>query len=76
LNHRVLAFLRRHESETILAVFNLAASAQAVALDLSHLDGAIPIEMFGGSLFPRVGRGDYVLSLGPYDFYWFKLRWI
>jgi maltose alpha-D-glucosyltransferase/alpha-amylase len=76
LNHRELAFLRRHESETILAVFNLAASAQAVALDLSHLDGAIPIEMFGGSLFPRVGRGDYVLSLGPYDFYWFKLRWI
>jgi maltose alpha-D-glucosyltransferase/alpha-amylase len=76
LNHRVLAFVRRYESETILAVFNLAASAQAVALDLSLLDGAIPIEMFGGGLFPRIGRGDYVLSLGPYDFYWFKLRWI
>jgi maltose alpha-D-glucosyltransferase/alpha-amylase len=76
LNHRVLAFVRRQASETILAVFNLAASAQAVALDLSQLDGAIPIEMFGGSLFPRIGRGDYVLSLGPHDFYWFKLRWI
>jgi maltose alpha-D-glucosyltransferase/alpha-amylase len=32
--------------------------------------------MFGGSLFPRVGERAYVLTLGPYDFYWFKLRWL
>lgn len=75
-NHRVLAFIRQHESETILAVFNLAASAQAVGLDLSPFDGAIPIEMFGGSIFPRVGRAVYQLSLGPHGFYWFRLRWV
>jgi maltose alpha-D-glucosyltransferase/alpha-amylase len=73
-NHRILAFLRRHGDDTILAVFNLSASAQALTLDLSHLEGAIPIEMFGGSLFPRIRRADYVLTLGPYDFFWFRLR--
>jgi maltose alpha-D-glucosyltransferase/alpha-amylase len=73
-NHRILAFVRRHGEDAVLAVFNLAASAQAVALGLGDLEGAIPIEMFGGSLFPRIRRADYVLTLGPYDFYWFKLR--
>jgi maltose alpha-D-glucosyltransferase/alpha-amylase len=73
-NHRILAFLRRHGPETILAVFNLAASAQAVTLNLGELDGSVPIEMFGGSLFPRIHDHSYVLTLGPYDFYWFRLR--
>jgi maltose alpha-D-glucosyltransferase/alpha-amylase len=45
-------------------------------LDLSAVAGAIPIEMFGGSLFPRVGREPYVMMMGPYDFYWFRLRWL
>jgi maltose alpha-D-glucosyltransferase/alpha-amylase len=73
-NHRILAFLRRHGGDIILAVFNLSASAQALSLDLARLDGAIPIEMFGGGLFPRIQRSPYVLTLGPYDFYWFRLR--
>ena len=38
--------------------------------------GAIPIEMFGRSLFPRIGELPYVLTLGPYDFFWFRLRWL
>ena len=75
-NHRILAFVRAYGPDTIVAVYNLAASAQAVALDLARYDRAIPIEMFGGSLFPRVGRGEYILTLGAYDFYWFKLRWV
>jgi len=75
-NHRVLSFVRQQEDETIVAVFNLAASAQAVQLDLKEYDGAIPIEMFGGSLFPRITQSEYSLSLGPRDFYWFRLRWL
>jgi maltose alpha-D-glucosyltransferase/alpha-amylase len=75
-NHRILAFVRRHDAEAVLCVFNLAASAQAVGLELSALDGAVPVEMFGGSLFPRVGRGEYPLALGPHDFFWFRLRWV
>jgi maltose alpha-D-glucosyltransferase/alpha-amylase len=75
-NHRVLAFTRTLGRETVLAVNNLAGSAQAVELDLSGLTGAIPIEMFGGSIFPRIGREPYIMMMGPYDFYWFRLRWL
>jgi maltose alpha-D-glucosyltransferase/alpha-amylase len=73
-NHRVLAFTRTLGRETILVVSNLAGTAQAVDLDLSRLAGAIPIEMFGGSVFPRIGTAPYVMMMGPYDFYWFRLR--
>jgi maltose alpha-D-glucosyltransferase/alpha-amylase len=73
-NHRVLAFTRTLGRETILVVSNLAGTAQAVDLDLSRLAGAIPIEMFGGSIFPRIATAPYVMMMGPYDFYWFRLR--
>jgi maltose alpha-D-glucosyltransferase/alpha-amylase len=75
-NHRVLAYLRAHDREQVLVVNNLAGTAQSVELDLRPLAGAIPIEMFGGSVFPRIGEARYVLTLGPYDFFWFRLRWL
>jgi maltose alpha-D-glucosyltransferase / alpha-amylase len=75
-NHRVLAFTRALKPETVLSVNNLAGTAQAVELDLSAFSGAIPIEMFGGSIFPRIGREPYIMMMGPYDFYWFRLRWL
>jgi maltose alpha-D-glucosyltransferase/alpha-amylase len=74
-NHRVLAFTRSFDGETLLIVNNLANTAQVVELDLCELAGAIPVEMFGHSLFPRIGELPYMLTLGPYDFYWFRLRW-
>ena len=75
-NHRVLAFVRRFESDVVLTVNNLSGSAQAVELDLAEWKGAIPIEMFGGSLFPRVTERPYLLTLTPYAFLWFRLRWV
>ncbi len=73
-NHRVLAYVRQLGDETILAVNNLSASAQAVELDLSGFKGNILVEMFGRNIFPRVGDLPYLLTLGPYQFYWFRLR--
>jgi len=73
-NHRVLAYVRAHEAEQVLVVGNLSGTAQAVELDLSALSGAIPIEMFGRSLFPRIRERPYVMTLGPYGFFWFRLR--
>ena len=75
-NHRVLAFTRTVGRDTVLVVSNLAGTAQVVELDLARLAGAIPIEMFGGSIFPRIGREPYIMMMGPYDFYWFRLRWL
>ena len=73
-NHRVLAYVRTLDRERVLVVNNLASTAQAVELDLATLAGEIPVEMFGGSVFPRIGTAPYFLTLGPYDFYWFRLR--
>jgi maltose alpha-D-glucosyltransferase / alpha-amylase len=73
-NHRVLAYIRELGTEKILVVNNLASSAQAVELDVQRYKGYIPIEMFGRNLFPRFGDLPYLLTLGPYQFYWFRLR--
>jgi maltose alpha-D-glucosyltransferase / alpha-amylase len=75
-NHRVLAFTRTLGGDTVLVVSNLAGTAQVVELDLARLAGGIPIEMFGGSIFPRIGQEPYIMMMGPYDFYWFRLRWL
>ena len=73
-NHRVLAYIRELGSEKVLVVNNLSSSAQAVELDVQRYKGYIPIEMFGRNLFPRFGELPYLLTLGPYQFYWFRLR--
>ncbi|HEX6803550.1 MAG TPA: maltose alpha-D-glucosyltransferase [Terriglobales bacterium] len=73
-NHRVLAYVRKLGRDTILVVNNLSGAAQAVELDLKPYKGNILIEMFGRNIFPRIGDLPYLLTLGPYQFYWFKLR--
>ena len=73
-NHRVLAYVRQLDGEKILVVNNLSSSAQAVELDLRQHKGNIPIEMSGRNLFPRIGELPYLLTLGPYESYWFRLR--
>ena len=73
-NHRVLAYVRQYEDEKILVVNNLSSSAQAVELDLRQHKGSIPIEMSGRNLFPRIGDLPYLLTLGPYESYGFRLR--
>jgi maltose alpha-D-glucosyltransferase/alpha-amylase len=73
-NHRVLAYVRKYQKETILVVNNLSSSAQAIELDLRAYKGNILIEMFGRNIFPRIGDLPYLLTLGPYQFFWFRLR--
>ena len=33
-----------------------------------------PVEMLGRTRFPAIGTLPYLLSLGPYAFYWFLLE--
>ncbi|HEY4249751.1 MAG TPA: maltose alpha-D-glucosyltransferase [Roseomonas sp.] len=72
-NRKVLAYLREFEGTSMLCVFNLSRSAQAVELDLSDSSGRVPVEMLGGSIFPPIGQLPYLLTLPPYGFYWFAL---
>jgi len=72
-NPRVLAFVRSAGDEHILVVANVARHAQQVRLDLGAFAGAEPVELFGGTVFERVGADPYLLSLGAYAFMWFVL---
>lgn len=72
-NRKVLAYLREHEEDLILCVFNLSRAAQAVELDLSAQAGRVPVEMLGGTSFPPIGQLPYLLTLPPYGFLWFVL---
>ena len=73
-NHKVLAFIRRHESEQILVVANLSRIVQCVELDLSAFKRNVLVEMFGRSTMPAVGDRPYQLTLGPFAFYWLLLE--
>jgi maltose alpha-D-glucosyltransferase/alpha-amylase len=73
-NRRVLAFVRRHEAETVLVVANLSRFAQHVGLDLSAFRGQRLVEMFGRNPFPVVDEGFYPLTLGPHGFFWFEIE--
>jgi maltose alpha-D-glucosyltransferase / alpha-amylase len=73
-NPKVFAHVRRYEGDIALCVHNLAASAQAVELDLSAFEGRWPEEMFGRNRFPRIGELPYLLTLAPRGFFWFLLK--
>jgi maltose alpha-D-glucosyltransferase/alpha-amylase len=72
-NRKVLAYLREHDDEALLCVFNLSRAAQAVELDLARFKGRVPIELFGRNPFPPVGELYYLLTLPAYGFHWFLL---
>jgi maltose alpha-D-glucosyltransferase / alpha-amylase len=73
-NRAVLAYVRQYQDEVILCVANLSRSAQATELDLSAWKDRIPVEMLGRSRFPAIGELPYMITIGPYGFYWFQLQ--
>jgi maltose alpha-D-glucosyltransferase / alpha-amylase len=73
-NYRVLAFVRRDANEQILVVANLSRFAQYCELDLSPWRGLVPRELFGQTEFPVIGELPYLVTLGPYAFYWLELE--
>lgn len=78
-NRKIFAYVRSYgdpangTQETILCLANVSSTAQAVEMDLSEFAGQVPVELIGGSVFPRIGQMPYTLTLAPYDFYWFRL---
>jgi maltose alpha-D-glucosyltransferase/alpha-amylase len=78
LNPAVLAYLRREDradgpEDIVLCVSNLSRVAQPVELELGHLNGKRPVELFGRVPFPLIGELPYFITLPPYGFYWFSL---
>jgi maltose alpha-D-glucosyltransferase/alpha-amylase len=73
-NRKILAFIRRYESEQILVIANLSRFLQTVELDLSQWKGMVPLELFGSTELPVIGETPYFLTLGPHSFFWFSLQ--
>ncbi|HET7420331.1 MAG TPA: maltose alpha-D-glucosyltransferase [Candidatus Dormibacteraeota bacterium] len=73
-NRKVLAYVRRYESEQILCVANLSRFLQAVELDLSPWKGLVPVELFSSNEMPVIADNPYFLTLGPHAFYWFSMQ--
>jgi maltose alpha-D-glucosyltransferase/alpha-amylase len=74
LNRKVLTYVREYQDELVLCIANLSPTVQPVELDLSRFKGMTPTEMTGLTEFPRIGELPYFLTLGPYEFYWFRLQ--
>lgn len=73
-NRKILAFTREYHEEKLLIVANLSANAQYAELDMSAYQGLTPVELFGRTRFPQIGQLPYLLTLGPFAFYWFSLE--
>jgi maltose alpha-D-glucosyltransferase / alpha-amylase len=73
-NRAVLVYIRQYESEVVLCVANLSRSAQAAEIDLAPWRGRVPFELLGRTNFPPIGDVPYIVTLGPYGFFWFLLR--
>jgi maltose alpha-D-glucosyltransferase/alpha-amylase len=72
-NRRVLAYVREDADHQVLVVANLARSVQPVHLDLSRFRGLHPIELVGEADMPVITDQPYFLTVGPHNFYWFRL---
>ena len=84
-NASVLSYAREHadgpstnsgqagNKDVILCINNLSRFPQPVELDLRRFEGMVPTELLGGVQFPRIGELPYLLTLGGYGFYWFRL---
>jgi maltose alpha-D-glucosyltransferase/alpha-amylase len=73
-NPTVFGFVREWGDDLVMCINNLSRSPQPVELDLRAHEGKTPVEMLGGSHFPRIGELPYLLTLGGHSFYWFRLQ--
>ncbi|WP_084540932.1 maltose alpha-D-glucosyltransferase [Nocardioides alkalitolerans] len=77
-NPSVLSYVREYvdedgHSDVILCVNNLSRFPQPVELDLRRFEGSGLVELLGGVPFPTIGELPYLLTVGSYGFYWFRI---
>lgn len=72
-NSKVLAFERTWEKQTIIVVTNLSKYSQATHLKLEHLKNSELTEVFSQNKFPKVEGKNYLITLGPYGYFWLSL---
>lgn len=73
-NRKILSYIRRYQNEKLLVVANLSRYPQSAALSLKEFAGIQPTEMLGLGQFHPITEEPYILTLGPYSFYWLALE--
>ncbi|MDN0196555.1 alpha-glucosidase C-terminal domain-containing protein [Streptomyces sp. S.PNR 29] len=73
-NPAVLAFLRQHEDESAICVFNFSRFPQPSEFELRDLIGLTPTEMTGGVPFPAIGELPYLITLAGHQSLWLRVR--
>ena len=73
-NEAVLAYLRTYRGEVVLAIGNLADSAQTAMWDLSEYAGAAPVDLLSREQFVPITAEPYALTLQPFEYRWLKLQ--
>lgn len=73
-NSKIISYLRRFEDQNIVVVANLSKHSQAVNIDLKEFKGSGLTEVFSQNTFPKVERGDYPITIGPYGYFWFLVE--
>jgi maltose alpha-D-glucosyltransferase/alpha-amylase len=69
----ILAYLRRHENEVLLAVHNLVDEERAARLNLYEFVDRAPHDLLAASTLPIIGPEPYVLTLPPFGYRWLKV---
>ncbi|MEU4744920.1 maltose alpha-D-glucosyltransferase [Actinosynnema sp. NPDC023658] len=72
-NPSVLAFVRQHEDDVVLCLYNLSRRPQAVWLDLSAHLGDELVELTGGAPFGVVEAAEHAFTVAGHGFYWLSL---
>ncbi len=74
-NDKILVFARSFEEQKALCIFNLSSKSEAARLELYDYAGYKPVELLGGSVFPRIPDDEeYVITLPPSSFFIFMLQ--
>jgi maltose alpha-D-glucosyltransferase/alpha-amylase len=72
-NRSVLAVVRAHGAQVILAVSNLSPLPQHIRLDLRRWRGASVRSLVADRAFPNVPGDSWALTLLPYEYLWLEL---
>lgn len=72
-NQKILAFIRKFETQCILIVVNLSHTVQHAEINLSSYNNYRLVELFSSNVFPAITESPYFLICHPYSFLWFNI---
>jgi maltose alpha-D-glucosyltransferase/alpha-amylase len=73
-NKKVLSYLCIYKDDIALVINNLSRYSQFIQIDVQEYAGYTPVDLFGGTVFPKLQKDRYFITIGPHQFYWFRLQ--